>query len=268
MDRQNTTDSKILRQEEWQKGAQSTITQMVSQSRFNSFIASRFVETEQRALKALPISDFDAFVASRFSSTESVASQAVPWSEFDSYVAGMKKIGIQTNRRHNNGASTNHGCHTQGHSSRGGDRFRSRWPSISSQGSRGEELAYRRLLSFFVCVCFCLWMGMDLAQTSPYSVGLQLSVFLFPLDLPCQFDLSRKPQSHPPPPNPTTPQQGIPTPGTDVFAATPHPWLHMSPDTESAWVPEALDLLVNEWSTHMDASLQQWVSKHSAPETR
>ena len=95
MDWQSTTDSRILRQEEWQKRAQSTITQMVSQSRFNSFIASHFAETEQRALKALLISDFDSFVASRFSSREPAASQVVPWSEIDLYAAGMKKVGYK-----------------------------------------------------------------------------------------------------------------------------------------------------------------------------
>ena len=41
MDWQHTIDPRILRQEQWQKGAQSTITQMVSQSRFDSFFASR-----------------------------------------------------------------------------------------------------------------------------------------------------------------------------------------------------------------------------------
>uniref|UniRef100_A0A7S4L9Y3 Uncharacterized protein n=1 Tax=Eutreptiella gymnastica TaxID=73025 RepID=A0A7S4L9Y3_9EUGL len=32
------------------------------------------------------------------------------------------------------------------------------------------------------------------------------------------------------------------------------------------WVPEALDLLFGEWSTHMDTRLQQWISKHNTAE--
>ena len=125
------------------------------------------------------------------------------------------------------------------HPSRGGHGKRPWRPSGGSQGPRSEA--------------------------SPYSIGLQHSVFFFPLAPPFASSASRGNLATP---NPTTPQQNSPTPGTDVFATTPHPWLHMSPDTVSAWVPEALDLLFNEWSTHMDAKLRQWVSKHSTPEMR
>ena len=33
-------------------------------------------------------------------------------------------------------------------------------------------------------------------------------------------------------------------------------------------MPEALALLFNEWSKHVDARLRQWVSKHNTPELR
>ena len=56
------------------------------------------------------------------------------------------------------------------------------------------------------------------------------------------------------------------SPGADTFAAAQHQWLHMPPDENSAWVPEALDFLFGEWSTHMDTHLQQWISKHNTAE--
>ena len=61
--------------ETWKGEAQFAISQMVSQSRFDSFVSSCFVETEQRSLKALPAINFEAFVATRFAPIGEKASQ-------------------------------------------------------------------------------------------------------------------------------------------------------------------------------------------------
>ena len=59
---------------------------------------------------------------------------------------------------------------------------------------------------------------------------------------------------YPPPPSPIS----TPTRTTG--------WLSLPPDSTDPWEEEALKVLVDVWSTHMNSRLQQWMAKHGGVE--
>ena len=217
--------------ETWRAEATSSISQAVSQSRFDSFVQSRFAETEQRAVQALPRSAFESFVSSRFDPVEKVASEAAPLATFEDYVVAMSAAGFSSESDSAMAPARVTGV--------------ARGATVLEDGDHGSpaERAKARAAKRAHTPSGSTAKG---AVASPSSSSSSL--------LPSPAPRSKLPS----------------TPGADAFAAAPrqHQWLHMSPDATSQWVPEALDLLFNEWSPHMDARLQQWASKHSTPEMR
>ena len=219
--------------ETWRAEATSSIPQAASQSRFDSFVQSRFAETEQRAVQALPRSAFESFVSPRFDPVEKVASEAAPLATFEDYVVAMSAAGFSS----------------ESDSAMAPARVTdvARGATVLEDGDHGSpaERAKARAAKRAHTPSGSTAKG---AVASPSSSSSSL--------LP-----SPAPRSKPPS-----------KPGADTFAAPPpppqHQWLHMSLDATSQWVHEALDLLFNEWSPHMDARLQQWASKHSTPEMR
>ena len=217
--------------ETWRAEATSSISQAVSQSRFDSFVQSRFAETEQRAVQALPRSAFESFVSSRFDPVEKVASEAAPLATFEDYVVAMSAAGFSSESDSAMAPARVTGVARGATVLEDGDH--------RSPAERAKARAAKRA-------------HMPSGSTAKEAVASPSSSSSSLLPSPA-------PRSKPPS-----------TPGADAFAAAPpqHQWLHMSPDATSRWVPEALDLLFNEWSPHMDARLKQWASKHSTPEMR
>ena len=52
----------------------------------------------------------------------------------------------------------------------------------------------------------------------------------------------------------------MPPPASDT------PWLRLAPENADPWGDEALDVLLDVWTSHMDSRLQQWAGKHATQE--
>ena len=60
------------------------------------------------------------------------------------------------------------------------------------------------------------------------------------------------------------------SPGTPAFGSllppAPLTWLSLPPASEDPWTDDATSVLMDVWSSHMDAHLQQWMNKHGGME--
>ena len=56
------------------------------------------------------------------------------------------------------------------------------------------------------------------------------------------------------------------SPGAQSFGSllpsAPLTWLTLPPTAEDLWTDDAISVLMDVWSSHLDAELQQWMNKH------
>ena len=91
--RLDAPSNRVKAVESWKQDATSQLSQSVTSSRFDAFVAIRFADTEKPAHGALSRSTFDEWPKPRYEPVEHKANHAVLESKFDGYVALMHVAG-------------------------------------------------------------------------------------------------------------------------------------------------------------------------------
>ena len=222
---QDDMKKQLATMETWRNQATSQISQCVTHSKFDVFVASRYQETEKAAQRALSQSAFDDWVKNRYEEVARKAQQAVSQSTFDDYVSCMEASGYSPESC---GDASMAPARVTGAS-----RIASERDDLEHGGpaQRAKRNVARRGASENQ------GQGSQPNHEAASSSGTALSS----------------------------------APGAAVFGEMPpppgdSPWLRMVPESKDPWENEALSVLLDVWTSHMDSRLQQWMSRHASSE--
>ena len=184
------------------------------------------------------VSRFEAFLASRFAETERKAQESLPRSDFDAYVARMETAARPSKHRAASSPPAGDAAMTPVRST-GSSRIASELDTAGEVAASAKRNVARRA-------------GVIDAD-APSSSSTE-SPMRPPASKPGVDSLL----------NPATPS----TPGAAAFnnLSPPPAWLMLPPEASDPWEDEAISVLMDVWSTHMDSRLQQWSAKHGGVE--